>query len=36
MSLYLLTLGESGDGKSTAEDAALRPVWDWQRHAVDG
>ena len=31
LSLYLLTLGDSGDGKSTAQDAALRPVNEWQR-----
>jgi Protein of unknown function (DUF3987) len=33
LSLYLLTLGDSGEGKSTAEDAALAPVWEWQRRA---
>ena len=31
LSLYLLTLGDSGDGKSTAQGAALRPVTEWQR-----
>ena len=31
LSLYLLTLGDSGDGKSTAQGAALGPVNDWQR-----
>lgn len=31
LSLYLLTLGDSGDGKSTAQGAALAPVNDWQR-----
>ena len=31
LSLYLLTLGDSGDGKSTAQNAALAPVNDWQR-----
>jgi hypothetical protein len=31
LSLYLLTLGDSGDGKSTAQAAALRPVSEWQR-----
>lgn len=31
LSLYLLTLGDSGDGKSTAQGAALRPVNEWQR-----
>jgi hypothetical protein len=31
LSLYLLTLGDSGDGKSTAQSAALAPVNDWQR-----
>jgi Protein of unknown function (DUF3987) len=31
LSLYLLTLGDSGDGKSTAQGVALTPVSDWQR-----
>jgi Protein of unknown function (DUF3987) len=31
LSLYLITLGESGDGKSTAQDVALSPVYEWQR-----
>jgi hypothetical protein len=31
LSLYLLTLGDSGDGKSTAQDVALHPVNEWQR-----
>lgn len=31
LSLYLLTLGDSGDGKSTAQSAALEPVNGWQR-----
>ena len=31
LSLYALTLGDSGDGKSTAQEAALRPVTSWQR-----
>ncbi|MGE0674188.1 MAG: DUF3987 domain-containing protein [Methylibium sp.] len=31
LSLYLLTLGDSGDGKSTAQGAALAPITDWQR-----
>ena len=31
LSLYLLTLGDSGDGKSTAQGAALCPVNEWQR-----
>ena len=31
LSLYLLTLGDSGDNKSTAQGAALGPVNDWQR-----
>lgn len=31
LSLYLLTLGDSGDGKSTAQSAALEPVSEWQR-----
>lgn len=28
---YALTLGDSGDGKSTAQQAALSPVNEWQR-----
>lgn len=31
LSLYLLTLGDSGDGKSTAQKTALGPVTEWQR-----
>lgn len=31
LSLYMLTVGESGDGKSTAENAALAPVREFQR-----
>jgi Protein of unknown function (DUF3987) len=31
LSIYLLTLGDSGDGKSTAQVAALSPVNEWQR-----
>ncbi|WP_367025476.1 DUF3987 domain-containing protein [Methylococcus sp. ANG] len=34
LSLYLLTVGESGDGKSTAEGAALAPVREFQREAA--
>jgi hypothetical protein len=34
LSLYLLTLGDSGDGKSTAQGAALAPVYEWQREAA--
>lgn len=34
LSLYLLTLGDSGDGKSTAQGAALAPVNEWQRQAA--
>lgn len=34
LSLYLLTLGDSGDGKSTAQGPALRPVIEWQREAA--
>ena len=34
LSLNLLTLGDSGDGKSTAETAALHPVREWQRGAA--
>lgn len=30
LSLYLLTIGESGDGKTTAEDAARTPVRNYQ------
>lgn len=33
LSLYLLTLGDSGDGKSTAQRHALQPVHEWQREA---
>ena len=36
LSLYLLTLGDSGDGKSTAQGAALTPVNDWQRREAKG
>lgn len=36
LSLYLLTLGDSGDGKSTAQNAALFPVSQWQRQAAKG
>lgn len=31
LSLALLTFGDSGDGKTTAESAALAPVAEWQR-----
>lgn len=31
LSLYLLTLGDSGDGKSTAQGAALARINEWQR-----
>lgn len=31
LSLYLLTLGDSGDGKSTSQGVALQPVIEWQR-----
>ena len=34
LSLYLLTLGDSGDGKSTAQSPALSPVTEWQRHVA--
>ncbi|MDL2339491.1 MAG: DUF3987 domain-containing protein, partial [Pseudomonadota bacterium] len=34
LSLYLLTLGDSGEGKSTAQGAALAPVNDWQCKAA--
>lgn len=34
LSLYLLTLGDSGDGKSTAQRAALHEVEEWQREAA--
>jgi len=33
LSLYLLTLGESGDGKSTADGVAMAAVKEWQRKA---
>lgn len=33
LSLYLLTLGESGDGKSTADGVAMAAVKEWQRNA---
>ena len=36
LSLYLLTLDDSGDGKSTAQGAALAPVNDWQRREAKG
>ena len=32
-SLYLLTLGDSGDGKSTADWVAMRTVKEWQRES---
>ena len=34
LSLYLLTLGDSGDGKSTAQGVALAPVNEWQRQTA--
>lgn len=34
LSLYMLTLGDSGDGKSTAQGAALAPINEWQRRAA--
>ncbi|QXP94370.1 DUF3987 domain-containing protein [Methylococcus capsulatus] len=34
LSLYMLTVGESGDGKSTAENAALAPVREFQREGA--
>lgn len=34
LSLYLLTLGDSGDGKSTAQGPALHCVHEWQREAA--
>ena len=33
LSLYLLTMGDSGEGKSTAQTPALAPVHTWQREA---
>lgn len=33
LSLYLLTLGDSGDGKSTADGVAMASVKAWQRRA---
>ncbi len=42
LSLFMLTIGDSGDGKTTGEDTALRPVRNYQkmqsthyRHALD-
>lgn len=35
LSLNLATLGDSGDGKSTAQWVALRPVHEWQREAAE-
>lgn len=34
LSLDLCTLGDSGDGKSTAQEVALGPVHEWQRGAA--
>jgi hypothetical protein len=34
LSLYGLTVAESGEGKSTADDAAQYPVTEWQRAAA--
>lgn len=34
LSAYAVTLGDSGDGKSTAQGVALRPVHEWQRKAA--
>ena len=34
LSLYLLTLGDSGDGKSTAQGPALHCLHEWQREAA--
>lgn len=34
LALYLLTLGDSGDGKSTAQGPALHPIHEWQREAA--
>ncbi len=33
LSLFLLTLADSGDGKSTADRVAMAPIKDWQREA---
>ena len=33
LSLFLLTLGESGDGKSTADGVAMHSIKEWQRAA---
>lgn len=33
LSLFLLTLGESGDGKSTADGVAMHSIKTWQREA---
>ncbi len=35
LSLFLLTLGESGDGKSTADAVAMASIKEWQRAAGD-
>jgi len=35
LSLYLLTEAASGDGKTTAENAALRPVLGWEKAKPD-
>lgn len=34
LSLYLLTLGDSGEGKSAAQGPALRSAHEWQREAA--
>ncbi|QXP90020.1 DUF3987 domain-containing protein [Methylococcus capsulatus] len=34
LSLFVLTVGESGDGKSTAEGAALAPIREFQREGA--
>jgi hypothetical protein len=35
LSLYFLTIGDSGDGKTAAERPALAPIRDWQRAQTD-
>jgi hypothetical protein len=35
LSLYGLTIGDSGDGKTAAERPALAPIRDWQRAQTD-
>ena len=34
LSLYLLTVGESGERKTAIENVALEPIWRWQKEAM--